>query len=605
MPVPAANAQDRDADAIAAALIEGFDRHYRLFREATQRAKALFEAGDWAGMQRLVRERIQFYDQRVGETVERLRSELRAPERDDEVWRRAKLLYLGRLIDHRQPELAESFFNSVFCRIMARSYFHNDFIFFRPAVSTEYIESEPPTYRSYYPGWDTLAAGLRSALLDVGWALPWADLDRDLGRVGAAMREYLGGQWPPAEANLQLQVLWSPFYRNKTAYLVGRIVNGHRQHPFAIAVQRDAEARLHLDTVLLDGERIALLFSLTHAYFMVDMPVPSACITFLRSIMPWLSRADLYTIVGLQKQGKTMFYRELMQHLRHSRDAFEVAPGTPGLVMMVFTLPSFPYVFKVIRDRFGEPKDIDRATVRAKYLLVKQHDRIGRMADTLEFSDVALPRDRLSPALLSALRLSCAGSLEDDGDELIIRHVYIEQRMQPLNLYLQRADAAEVERVIGDYGHALRELAQANIFPGDMLLKNFGITRHGRVVFYDYDEIEYLSDCRFRTIPEPPDPSYELLDDRWYSVARNDVFPEELAYFVLRAPAVRAAFLREHAELLTAQYWQAVQAQIGRGEIGDFFPYPQALRFGVAGGGEAVGRRQRGPGRVAATTAQA
>ena len=594
MPVPRPNDDELGADAIAAALIEGFDRHYRLFREATQQAKRLFEAGAWAAGQRLVRERIQFYDQRVAETVERLRGEPRAGGPADAAWRRAKLLYLGRLIDHRQPELAETFFNSVFCRIMARSYFHNDFIFFRPAVSTEYIESDPPTYRSYYPGWDTLAEGLRSALLDVGWAVPFADLERDLGHVTAAMRQYLGGRWPPAAANLQLQVLWSPFYRNKTTYLVGRILNGHRQHPFAIAVLRDADARLHLDTVLLDGERIALAFSLTHAYFMVDMPVPSACVSFLCSIMPWMSRADLYTIVGLQKQGKTLFYRELMQHLRHSRDAFEIAPGTPGLVMMVFTLPSFPYVFKVIRDRFGEPKETDRASVRDKYLLVKQHDRIGRMADTLEFSDVALPRHRLSEPLLAELRRSCAGSLEDDGDELVIRHVYIEQRMQPLNLYLQRADAADIDRVIRDYGDALRELALANIFPGDMLLKNFGITRNGRVVFYDYDEIEYLTDCNFRAIPEPPDPSYELLDERWYSVARNDVFPEEIAYFVLRSPPVREAFLRYHAELLTPQYWQAAQAQIRRGEVGDFFPYPQSLRFGVAGGGEAVGQRQRG-----------
>ncbi|MCX7891858.1 MAG: bifunctional isocitrate dehydrogenase kinase/phosphatase [Burkholderiales bacterium] len=578
---------------IARALLEGFDRHYRLFRETSAAAKTRFEAADWAGAQKAVRDRIQFYDDRVRETVERLRSELGAGSLDANTWQQVKLLYIGLLTNHRQPELAETFFNSVSCKILHRTYFHNDFIFFRPAVSTEYIESDPPTYRSYYPTSMGMRETFRNVLADFRWNVPFADLERDIGYALKAVEQHLGG-WPPAEANLQVQVLHSAFYRNKAAYVIGKVVNGHHEYPFAIPVLRNSRGELYLDAILLDAWRIGLVFSLSRAYFMVDMAVPSGYVQFLRSIMPWKSRADLYTMLGLQKQGKNIFYRDLAHHLRHSRDQFVVAPGVPGLVMMVFTLPSFPYVFKVIRDRFAPPKDIDHATVRAKYLLVKRHDRVGRMADTLEFSDVALPRSRMSPELVAELATSCASLVEEDGDQLVIKHLYIERRMTPLNLYLDHASPAELEHAVRDYGNAIKELAVANIFPGDMLFKNFGITRYGRVVFYDYDELEYLTDCNFRRIPPPPYPEFEMSGEPWYSVGRHDVFPEEFATFLLGTPRIREAFLRHHADLLDPEFWKDAQARIRAGQVADFFPYPESLRFKnlFAGAATAAGQHE-------------
>jgi isocitrate dehydrogenase kinase/phosphatase len=336
-----------------------------------------------------------------------------------------------------------------------------------------------------------------------------------------------------------------------------------------------------------------LVFSLSRAYFMVDMPVPSAYVQFLRSIMPWQRRADLYTMLGLQKQGKNMFYRDLAHHLRHSRDAFVLAPGIPGMVMVVFTLPSFPYVFKVIRDRFAPPKEVDHATVKAKYLLVKNHDRAGRMADTLEFSEVALPRSRIDAALLAELRSRCADMLEEDGNQVVIKHCYIERRMTPLNLYLDRASAEETAHAVRDYGNALKELAHANIFPGDLLFKNFGITRYGRVVFYDYDEIEYLTDCNFRRIPPPPNDDFELSGEPWYSAARNDVFPEEFANYLLASPRIRETFRKYHADLLAPETWQEAQRKIRAGEFADFYPYPESLRYCRAASPASVGDEQR------------
>ncbi len=564
--------------AIAQALLQGFNHHYELFRAAGRAAQANFEAGDIHAQQLLVRDRIAFYDLRVLECVQRLKEEFNAESLPDSVWQKVKQQYIGLLINHQQMELAETFFNSVCCRILHRTYFHNDFIFYRPAVSTEYIEADGPAFRTYYPNEQGLAATVEQIITDFGFKLPFVNLPRDVKRVLLALRRHLG-KTPKAKFNSYIQVLAAPFYRNKAAYLIGQATYGRRKIPFALPVCRTDDGRLLIDAALFKAQYIRHLFSLSRAYFLVDMAVPSAYVQFLHDMLPNKSRAELYTMLGLGKQGKTMFYRELFHHLRHSSDQFVFAPGTKGMVMSVFTLPSFPYVFKIIKDVFAPPKEVDHATVRAKYLLVKQHDRVGRMADSLEFSDVALPKARFAEEVLAELRELAPSAIEEDGDNIVIRHLFIECRMKPLNLYIQNRHGEAVEAVIRDYGNALRELAIANIFPGDMLFKNFGVTHAGRVVFYDYDEIEYMTDCDFRRIPPPPSPEFEMSGETWFSGNKNEVYPEEFGDFLLARPDVRAAFIKYHADLLTPKFWQDCKVRIKQGMVEDFYPYPQALRF--------------------------
>ncbi len=566
------------AQRIVEAMIDGFNRHYRLIRSYGRQAKQLFEAADWKGVHTAVRERIRSYDDRVLETAELLADRFGAADIDDVTWQQVKLLYIGQLINHKQPELAETFFNSVCSKILHRTYFHNDYIFARPAVSTEYIQSYPPAYRSYYPVQHGLRETIRQIVVDFDWQPPFEDLDRDVDSVLRATKALLG-DWPTPEANAQIQVLHSAFYRNKAAYIFGKAINGHQEAAFAVPVLNTDQGKLVLDTILLDRWLISVLFSLSRAYFMVDMEVPSAYVQFLRSLMPNKPPSELYTMLGLGKQGKTLFFRDLKQHLRHSEDLFIIAPGVAGLVMLVFTLPSYPYVFKMIKDVFGPTKEMDRGTVKRKYLLVKQVDRVGRMADTLEFSQVALPLRRFSAELLAAFHRLAPSQVEFEGEDLIIKHLYIERRLTPLNLYLDQATPEQIDRAVLEYGNAIKELACANIFPGDMLWKNFGVTRYNRIVFYDYDEIEYMTDVNFRVIPEPPYPDMELSSEPWYSVGRHDVFPEEFASFLLGSPKVRSAFLKYHRDLLSVHFWQTTQEKIRAGHVEDFFPYPEEKRF--------------------------
>jgi isocitrate dehydrogenase kinase/phosphatase len=562
--------------AIAEAIRDGFDRHYGLFRYNAQQAKARYEAADWHAIRDLARERIAFYDDRVSEAVERIGAEFGAAELAAGNWQQVKRHFVALLSDHRQPELAETFFNSVCAKLLHRTYFHNDFIFVRPAVATDHLDGDPPSYRSYYPAQSGVVSALHRMIVDMGLACPFVDIDRDLALVCAALGEQVPA--PPVPAiDSQFNVLRTLFFRNKGAYLLGRFVNDGELTPFAIPILQDTRGRLYIDTVLFGSERIDALFNFSRAYFMVDMEVPSAYVRFLKTLMPTKPESELYTMLGLHKQGKTAFYRDLLQHLKHSHDRFVTAPGIKGLVMGVFTLPSFPYVFKIIKDRRG--KDVSREHIRRQYQLVKVHDRVGRMADTWEYSDVPFPKARLDPALVAELRDTAPSIVEDDGDSLVIRHLYIERRMVPLNLYLERATDAEREHAIVEYGDAIKQMVAADIFPGDMLYKNFGVTRQGRVVFYDYDEVAYVTDCNFRRIPPARTPEDEMASEPWYAVGPNDVFPEEFGTFLLGDPRVRAIFTNHHGDLLEAEFWQRKQARIRAGLLEDVFPYPESVRF--------------------------
>ena len=567
---------------IARCILAGFDKHYRLFREAAVQAKVLYERAAWAEMRSLARERIQMYDRRVQEGVDALLEYFPQAARDESLWPAIKLAYIPLLHEHKQPECAETFYNSVACAVLHRRHYHNEFIFWRPAVATEHLEGESPTYRCYYPLRDGLRKTLRAIAGSFGLTNSWEDLHRDLLSTVRALR----GHFPRplrVRPDLQIQVLSSLFFRNKGAYIVGRVINAQRELPFAVPILQNERGELYLDTLLTGEDELLVLFSFARAYFFVDMEAPAAYVSFLRWLMPKKPRAELYMTVGLAKQGKTLFYRDLHYHLKHSTDRFVVAPGIKGMVMLVFTLPSFPYVFKVIRDRFAPPKDIDRQTVMDKYLMVKLHDRVGRMADTLEYSRVALPRQRFDPQLLEELKNECASAVEFDGEELVIGHVYIERRMRPLNLYIGElrhdGDEQQLRTVLREYGQAIKELAGAGIFPGDMLLKNFGVTRHDRVVFYDYDEIQPMSEVSFLRIPPAKSYEEELAAEPYWRVGEADVFPEQFDCFLVSEPRAREIFYEYHRDLLDPEFWKAKQEVLRSGEQEDVFPYPEEVRF--------------------------
>jgi isocitrate dehydrogenase kinase/phosphatase len=574
------NANAISGKAVAQTILDGFDRHYFLFRRYGYEAKFCFEHADWTRATEGRKERILGYEARVNETVQALDAQFPGASENAQLWPDVKAAYITLLLNHLQAECAETFYNSVVCRVLHRNYYNNENIFWRPSISTEHLHGSSPSYQSYYPPSQGLRHCLLKTVTGFGLSNRFQNLRRDIRRLETAILEHRGKSWK-AQPNYQIQVLTALFFRSKAAYIVCRIINGDRTQALVIPLLQDTERRIYVDTALMRRKDVTIVFSFTRAYFMVDMEVPSTYVRFLLSIMPGKSSVDLYAMLGLQKQAKTLFYRELQYHLSHSRDNFQIAPGVRGMVMLVFTLPSFQFVFKLIKDRFDPPKTSSREDVRQKYQLVKYHDRVGRLADTLEYSNVAIALDRIDPELLQELRTCAADSIEETADTLMIKHIYIERRMEPLDHYLSQATGTRRRRAIRDFGQSIRDLVGANIFPGDMLKKNFGVTRNERVVFYDYDEICYITDCNFRRIPPARSYEDEISDTPWYSIGQNDVFPESFGPFFFTDPQDMALFKKDHADLLTPEWWNRMKDTVLAGGLTDVFPYPVKRRFSV------------------------
>ena len=568
--------QPTPALAIARTILEGFDDYREHFRQITDGARERFEKAQWQQGQAASAARINLYEEKVSEVTARLRENFaEAVLLDIDAWPLVKSAYIG-LIDLRfDDELSETWYNSIFCGLFSHDLISDGCMFVhttRPSLR----RARAAQTRIYTPV-GRISDMLAQIFADYSFSEPYADLSADLRRIEAQLRENLP-DWVCKDPDLKVELFSSVLYRNKGAYLVGRIYTHDEQWPLVIPLLHREGQGIQIDALITDEADVSIIFSFTRSYFMVDVPVPAEFIGFLKRILPGKHIAELYTSIGFYKHGKSEFYRALINHLATTDDQFIMAPGVRGMVMSVFTLPGFNTVFKIIKDRFSPSKNVNRATVIEKYRLVKSVDRVGRMADTQEFADFRFPLSKFEPECLAELLDVAAGTVEVEGETVLIRHCWTERRMTPLNLYLENSNPAQVREALEDYGLAIKQLAAANIFPGDMLLKNFGVTRHGRVVFYDYDEICYLTEANFRHIPAPRTPEDEMASEPWYSIGPLDVFPEEFPPFLFADAGQRKLFNELHGELYNADYWKGLQDAIRAGKVIDVFPYRRKER---------------------------
>lgn len=565
----------------ARAILNGFDSMFAEWQNTTLGAQARFEAAAWRAVQEAAAQRLTIYRGKVLHVADIAGTIAGARLHDRLLWRAAKGEYAGLVLTHSNAEIAQTFFNSCYCYVFGHEKVDglNAFALDEP-LSTP--ASHGCVLRSYVVGDVALPTVLHNILRDADFALPFAHLDADIAAITETITASIATNIKAVIADARIDMLDAVFYRNKGAYLIGKISVGEFSCPLVLPVLNNERGELYVDAALLSSDDLSILFSFAHSYFMVDIPVPSQYVRFLKALLPNKEVFELYTALGFVKHGKSEFYRSAVAHTHSSTDEYVLAPGVKGMVMHVFTLPSFDYVYKVIKDRFTPPKDMTRAQVQEKYAFAKRTERAGRMADTQEFRNLAFPLQRFSAAVLAELQRECASQVEIRGRALILRHVYVERRMTPLNLYARDASDEQLYNAMDEYGNAIKQLAAANLFPGDMLLKNFGITRHGRVVFYDYDEICPLTDCNFRRLPEHIDSEYGDAVSQYNNVESNDVFPQEFRQFFSGNRRARQLFEELHADLYDPDFWLGMQQQIRAGVVHDVFPYRRRQRFSHA-----------------------
>jgi|CXWL01.1.fsa_nt_gi isocitrate dehydrogenase kinase/phosphatase len=566
---------ERVADAIA----HRFADFQHRFQGITRGVRERFERRDWPGIHEDTVERLELHGKcvldacrRVGELV----GPLTVGGEAWQGWPTVKERYRDLILGRDDFELAQTFFNSV-----ARKLFPGSGV----DTARQFVGGDFPVP---YAGWEMASARMyatrrvtasvvRRVLLDAGFRVPFADLGGQCERVAARLDRAVAIAFPDGEIEA-LDILRPLFIRNKAAYLVGRARRGAELLPVVLVLLHEREG-LAVDAVLTSEEDSSVLFSFARWYFHADIAAPREVIGFLSSLMPRKRVAELYITLGYNKHGKTELYNDLMASIRASNERFVVAPGQRGMVMAVFTLPSFEFVFKLIKDSFPPPKNTTREEVRERYRLVLLHDRVGRLVDFQEFEQLTFPRSRFDPELLAELLAVAGETVHLDGDEVVVRHLYVGRRVTPLDLFLADAPPAAAEAALLDFGQAVKDMAAANIFAGDMLLKNFGLTRHARVVFYDYDELCPLTDCTFRRLPPARRPEDEMAAEPWFSVRPSDVFPEELPTFLALPRELRPAFQAAHGDLFDIAFWRRMQQRQLAGDVVDFFRYGEEARL--------------------------
>ncbi|MEP0711662.1 bifunctional isocitrate dehydrogenase kinase/phosphatase [Algoriphagus sp.] len=561
---------------LAQKIQNGFITYMELFNTYTRLAPKYFSEKAWLATHLNHKQRLRLYKDLLFPLAAECSHILGNRNADAESWKKIKSEYQSLISKRPDIELAETFFNSVIRKAYPKMTIDEELMFVMEGFDSCVVTASEELVRTY-PSFLGLEQNIRQILDDYDFGAPFMDKEQDIKFLIASVKKVILTRYRVGPET-KTQILKSVFYRNKAAYLIGRTFLGHKWMPFIIPVV-NGEKGVFVDTLIFDPNLMSSMFSFTRSYFLVEAEVPSQVVSFLSSVIPQKKIHELYNAIGFNKHGKTLFYRDFLHHLDASKDSFEVAAGIKGMVMTVFTLPSLNIVFKLIKDHFEPPKNMTRQEVREKYKLVSLHDRVGRMADTHEFEYFRIPIDRISSDLMVELRKTCNSLLKITDSHLIIKHLYTERRMEPLNIFLGHCSTEDGIKAVEDYGRAILQLAQANIFPGDMMTKNFGLTRQKRVIFYDYDEIEFLTDMNFREKPKAETYEQIYAPEPWYSIAKNDVFPEDFKRWMIGRNDLKEHFLSYHHDLFDPKYWQEVQGKIKNGELIHAFPYPNEIRF--------------------------
>ena len=577
---------NNEADLAARLTLDGFESFNAVFRTISRRAQQRFETKDWAGGLRDAAERLDSYEKSLDLVAARLDLTLGPLAREHSVWIAAKPRF-ARLVARRYDiDRAETFFNSV-TRKMLRTIGINrevEFFYLHPkATASQRAET---VYRTYTKAADT-ASLVKKILEEFPFGVGYENVERDAEFIAREIDLHV---WPVAgpDRPYSIDIVNVIFYRNKEAYIVGRIVADARTIPLIIPLA-SGDAGVYAETVLLHESEASIAFSFAYSYFFVDVERYDELLTFLRSSIPHAELAELYTSLGYNRHAKTEFYRDLHRFVHVSKEEFVIAPGLEGAVMIVFTLPNFDFVFKVIKDRpcflrsrHDTQKVITQEQVRSQYNFVSHRDRAGRMVDTQEFENLRFKKRRFSDALVAEFRQAAKRDVYMTDDYVIIRHVYVQKKVLPLPIYFRNEKNPEaIRHILVDFGYFLKDLAASGVFPCDLFNTwNYGVTQWGRVVLYDYDDVLPIERITFREKPLPRNESEETgPEEEWICATEQEFFMDEIERYSGIPGPLKGVFKAIHGDLYTLTFWNSLTEKLRNGEVFDVTPYDRSKRF--------------------------
>jgi isocitrate dehydrogenase kinase/phosphatase len=372
------------------------------------------------------------------------------------------------------------------------------------------------------------------------------------------------------------------FYRDREAYLVGELMSRGRKLPVVLAL-RNEETGIRVDAVLTGKEDMRnILFISTRSTFHVHTDDYREVLSFLDALAPERGHPAMCAVLGFTHPARVALNQRLQRHLRESGERFSRTPGREGTAMVVFAPPSFPYVFKVIRDFSSKAGWTGRARIMDLYRWVHEINRGRLMLDAWLYRNLDFPRRHFDDGVLQELLVSAPNSVRIEGDRIILKHVYAQRRVQPLNQFFEESrDRALREGAIDALGTFIKDLAGMGLFIGDCygLTANTGLTHGSNVALFDFDDLGPLSRFRFRSTPQLPTEKDEFLwntevDGAWFAVDEFDVLVDEWERYLGVPPDLRDYFRRRHGDLFTTDYWTGVQRRVAAGEFHYVVPYP-------------------------------
>jgi isocitrate dehydrogenase kinase/phosphatase len=577
---------DKNADLAARLTLDAFDAFNTAFRTITHRTRQKFEVRDWPGIRQDATERLDLYDQELDRLTSQLEAVLHEKVQDPGIWVSAKHRFANLVSQRYDIDRAETFFNSITRKMLRTLGINREVEFFYLHPKTSSHQQDETVFRRY-----TKYADTRSLVADIleefSFRAGYENRERDSGLIAQEIDLHL---WPIVGVNksYSVDVVRAVFFRNKEAYIVGRIIIGSRVIPLIIPLV-NGPSGIYVDTILMQESEASIVFSFAYSYFLVDVERYDALIEFLHSLMPHAELAELYSSLGYNRHGKTEFYRDLHHFVHVSREQFVIAPGLEGAVMIGFTLPSFGFVFKVIKDRpcflrsrIGTLKVITKDQVRYRYNFVSHRDRAGRMVDTQEFENLRFRKKRFSDDLLLEFVLAARNTVSITDEYVIIKHLYVQRKVVPLPMYFETEKNPEaIRHVLIDFGYFLKDLAASGVFPSDLFnIWNYGVTHWGRVVLFDYDDVLPIEQIRFREKPPPRDEIEEMEpEENRISATEDDFFIDEIDRYSGIPEPLKGVFKSVHGDLYTLKFWYDLTDRLNKGEIFDVIPYDRGKRF--------------------------